>query len=230
MLYQPIFPLSIKKADTLFPGFAEGDFALIYGASSSLTSLLCVRAQLPKQLGGLESNVIFIDGGGITFRLYKIAKTAQIYQLNPKRVLDNIYISRAFTAYQEIFLIMQQLQQATKKYSAKLVIISDIAGLFLDNIAEEEAQRVFSQLMGYLSNFAKENRLILIATYHPHEKSKRNTSLQGLAHAKANVILSFKHTNYGKTISLDKHPYLNLGSAELYSENPTLTDFMGEKA
>ena len=40
------------------------DYALLYGSPSviSLTSLLYVRAQLPSQLGGLGSNVVFIDG------------------------------------------------------------------------------------------------------------------------------------------------------------------------
>jgi hypothetical protein len=97
----------------------------------SLASLLCVQAQLPTQFGGLQSKVIFIDGGN-TFRLYQIAKLAQIHQLDPRKVLNNIYISRAFTAYQATPLIMEQLKDAVKKYDAKLAIISDIAGFFLD--------------------------------------------------------------------------------------------------
>ncbi|HLN89494.1 MAG TPA: hypothetical protein VK253_05455 [Candidatus Binatia bacterium] len=50
------------------------DFALLYGSSSviSLTALLCMRAQLPIQLGGLGSNVVFIDGGN-TFGFCSIA-------------------------------------------------------------------------------------------------------------------------------------------------------------
>jgi len=47
-----------------FPGFALGDFAVLQGSSVlSLASLWCVKAQLPTQLGGLQSSVIFIDGG-----------------------------------------------------------------------------------------------------------------------------------------------------------------------
>ena len=85
-LAQPPFSLNMPGVDELFPGFAPGDFAVLYGSPSviSLTSLLCIRAQLPVQLGGLGSNVVFIDGGN-TFRLYKIARLAQLHQLNPQR-------------------------------------------------------------------------------------------------------------------------------------------------
>src|SRR4030042_2510275 len=106
-LCQPVFPLSIRGVKDVFPGFASGDFAVLQGSSVlSLASLLCVKAQLPLQLGGLQSNVIFIDGGN-TFRLYQIAQLAQIHHLDPKKVLDNIYISRAFTAYQTAALIKE---------------------------------------------------------------------------------------------------------------------------
>ena len=105
-LSQPVFPLNIRSVNEIFPGFALGDFAVLQGSSSvlSLASLLCVRAQLPTQLGGFQSSVIFIDGGN-TFRLYQIAEFARIHHLSPKKVLDNIYISRAFTAYQAAALI-----------------------------------------------------------------------------------------------------------------------------
>ena len=61
-LFQPVFPLSIRGVKEVFPGFSLGDFAVLQGSSVlSLASLLCVKAQLPTQLGGLQSNVIFID-------------------------------------------------------------------------------------------------------------------------------------------------------------------------
>lgn len=158
-LSEPVFPLNIRGVNEVFPGFALGDFAVLQGSSSvsTLTSLLCVKAQLPTQLGGLHSNVIFIDGGN-TFNLYQIAQLAQIHNLNPTRVLDGIFISRAFTAYQAKELITNQLKEAIRKYNAKLAIISNIAGFFLDkDIPDYEAQRIFSHVTTFLSNFAREN-------------------------------------------------------------------------
>jgi hypothetical protein len=226
-LSQPIFPLNIRRVDEIFPGFALGDFAVLQGSSSvlSLGSLLCVRAQLPTQLGGLQSKVIFIDGGN-TFRLYQIARLAQIHQLNPKQVLDNIYISRAFTAYQATSLITYQLKEAIKKYDAKLVIISDIAGFFLDkDIPDGEAQRIFSRVTTYLSNFARETQTIIIAAYPPHMDTERNNSLQTQTCSRANVVLSLRKTSYARQFILEKHPYMPSGIAELPGESFTLADF-----
>jgi hypothetical protein len=228
MLSQPIFPLNIRSVNEIFPGFALGDFAVLQGSSSvlSLASLLCVRAQLPAQLGGLQSRVVFIDGGN-TFRLYQIAQFAQIHHLNPKRVLDNIFISRAFTAYQATSLITHHLKEAIKKYGAKLVIISDVVGFFLDkDIPEYEAQRIFSQVTTFLSNFARENKVIVIATYPPHKETERNNLLQTQTCAKASVVLSVKKTSYARQFVLEKHPYMPLGVAELPDESSTLEDFV----
>jgi hypothetical protein len=226
---QPLFSLNMPGVDELFPGFAPGDFAVLYGSPSviSLTSLLCIRAQLPAQLGGLGSNVVFIDGGN-TFRLYKIARLAQLHQFNPRDVLERIFISRAFTAYQLTSLILDKLEEAVKNYNAKLVVISDIAGFFLDHdVAHEEAQRVYSQIVSYLSSFAKKHQIIVIATYLPYHDSRRNGLLQEITCARANTVLSFSKTTYTREVTLEKHPYFVLGTAELPSENLTLTDFMG---
>ena len=227
-LSQPeaVFPLSIRGVKEVFPGFALGDFAVLQGSSVlSLASLLCVKAQLPLQLGGLQSNVVFVDGGN-TFRLYQIAQLAQIHHLDPKKVLDNIYISRAFTAYQTAALIKNQLIEATQKHEAKLVIISDIAGFFLDNdVAEDEAQRIFSQATTYLSNFARETQSIVLAIYPSHLDTQRNSYLHKQTCSKASVVLSIRKTGYSRQFILEKHPYFSSGTAEVQSEDLTLLDF-----
>jgi hypothetical protein len=187
IIYKPVLD---SPFFLFFPGFVLGDFGILQGSSvSSLTSMLCVKSQLPTQLGGLQSNVIFVDGGN-TFRLYHIARFAQLFHLNPKQVLDNIYLSRAFTAYQATSLIIRHLKEAIKKYNAKLVIISDIAGFFLDkDIPEDEAQRIFCQVTTFLSNFARETQTIVIATYPKHEETPRNNFLHTLKMLRQ--ILSF---------------------------------------
>ena len=148
------------KHNQLFPGFAAGDFAMLYGSNAvqSLATLLCIRAQLPTQFGGLATNVVFIDGAN-TFRLYQTTRLARLLQLDPKQVLDRIYISRAFTAYQMTALILQKLEDAVKTCNARLVIVSDIAAMFLDkDVEDEEAKRIYSQVTTRLSNFAREHK------------------------------------------------------------------------
>jgi hypothetical protein len=230
-LSPPVFPLNIGNVNEVFPGFALGDFAVLQGSSVlSLASLLCVKAQLPTQLGGLQSSVIFIDGGN-TFRLYQIAQLAQIHHLDPKKVLDNIYISRAFTAYQTAALIKDQLKETIKKYNAKLVIVSDIAGFFLDkDVADDEAKRIYNQVTTYLSNFAKETQTIVLAIYPQHFDTERNSYLHIQTCSKANVVLSLRKTSYARQFVLEKHPYFSLGTAQIPAQDWTLPDFVEANA
>jgi len=223
-----LLSLNMRNVNQLFPGFALGDFAVLLGSSSvvSLSSLLCVRAQLPVQLGGLGSNVVFVDGGN-TFQLYHVARLARLHGLDPKQTLERIYISRAFTAYQMTALVLEKLRETIRRYDAKLVVISDIAGFFLDkDVAETEARRVYSQVTAYLSNFAKENQVMLVATYPPHQASRRNTLLHEVTCGRANTVISLRQTRYEREFVLEKHPRYVLGVAELPSETLTLDHFL----
>ena len=219
---------NIPNIDNLFPGFTEGDFAALYGTSIvlPLSLLLAVRAQLPFQLGGLETNVVFIDGGN-TFRLYEISRIAQLHQLNPRQVLERIYISRAFTAHQLTSLILEKLKETAYRFGSKLVIISDVAGLFSDkDVPRKEALEVFNQLTFHLSRFAEENQLIVIATYLPEYNSRRTSFLRAVLCGRANVVMSVKPSKYEQRVILEKHPIFNLGSVGFPSENLNLDRFM----
>lgn len=223
------FTFNVRDIDGIFPGFKEGDFAVLYGPQSvtSLASSLCVRAQLPIQLGGLESNVIFIDCANSS-SLSNIGHSAQLEQLDAKAALDRVHNIRVYTAYRLTSLIMEKLQEAVENHDAKLVLISDIAAPFLrDNVDDQEAKTFYSQIMTYLANFAKKHHLIIIATYLSRESSRRNSALQEISTAKANTVLRFTKTLYTKEVELEKHPSYMLGVADLTSENQSLTDFMG---
>ena len=223
-----LLSLNMRNINQLFPGFAEGDFAVLHGshAVQSLVTLLCIRAQLPTQLGGLGSNVIFIDGAN-TFRLYQTTRLARLLQLDPKQVLDHIHISRAFTAYQMTSLILQKLDDTIKTCIAKLVIISDIAAMFLDkDVEEDEARRIYSQITTRLSTFAREHHVIVVATYPPQQDSPRNMFLKALTSGRANVVIALKQTKYEREVILEKHPNFTPGSAELPSEILPITAFL----
>jgi len=218
---------NIADIDDLFPGFTPGNFAMLYGTPTvlPLSLLLSVRAQLPFQLGGLETNVIFIDGGN-TFRLYEVTRIAQLHQLDPKQVLKRIYISRAFTAYQMTSIVLEKLKETVEKFNSKLVIISDIAELYLDrDVPTGEAKDVFNQLTLYLTRLAQENQLIVLATYPPHYRSRRNAFFQAAVCGRANVVISVRRTNFGQRLVLEKHPIFSLGYAEFPSQNLTLNQF-----
>ncbi len=222
-----LFKVNTPEVDFLFPGFAPGDFAIVNAAPQMtyLSSLLCVRAQLPHQLNGLNSNVVFIDGAN-TFNAAQVTRIAKLLHLDVKQVLSKIHVQNVTSAYEATSTVLDGLKNAVEKYSAKLVIVSDIASLFLDEaISDEEAQRVFSQICAYLQSFARQTQITVIATYNPRPKSSRNTELQALSYDKANVVIKLTQTTYDREFALEKHPRFMLGCAEFPMENLTLSDF-----
>ncbi len=225
---QQKFSFDTPEVDYLFPGFTIGEFAVIYGSPSvsSLVPLLCVRAQLPTQLGGLAGNVIFIDCAN-TFDQDRIASFAQINHLNPANVRQRIFNFRAFNAHQLTSLIIDKLEEKILSCNAKLIIVSDIAGLFLDNAtSKEETQRVYGQIVSYLVYLAQKHGIIVVATYPSHEGSIRNIALKEMTLSEANTVLSYFKAPYSAELNLEKHPTYMLGTAEPPSENLTLTSFM----
>lgn len=217
---------NIRDVDHVFPGFVAGDFAVFHGSSAilPLSMLLCVRAQLPYQFGGLETNVIFVDGGN-TFRLYDVSYLAQLHKLYPRDVLNRILISRAFTAYQMTSLIFEWLQTIVEKYRSKLVIISDVARLYLDkDVPKRESVEVFNQLTSYLTKFAERNQVIVVTTLLPNRPSRQGMFLKAIICGRANVVASVEPSKHGRQFTLEKHPLLNSGSTHFHSEN--LVEFL----
>jgi hypothetical protein len=219
---------NMDNVDCLFPGFALGDFAVLHGSSSvqSLVSLLCVRAQLPYQLGGLESDVVFVDGGN-SFRLYEASTIAQFHELDPRKVLERIFVSRAFTAYQLTSTILDRLEDAVRQYGSKVVVLSDLPRLYLDkDVPKREARDVFNQLTAYIRDFAQKNRVMVIATCPLRSRSKQSIFFRETIFARANVVASVMRSRYGPMFVLEKHPVFSLGKAEFPTENITLTEFL----
>jgi hypothetical protein len=218
---------NIENVDSLLPYFSLGDFAVLCGSSAvrSLINLLCVRAQLPYQLGGLESNVLYVDGGN-SFRLYDISSIAQSMELDPRTVLERIFISRTFTAYQMIDLVFEQLENTVKNYDTKVVVIANLAQQFLDkDVPLKEAKEVFLQLTKYLQHFTRTNNIILVETHSPYFWSKHRKFFTEVLCSRANIVSSIKKFRDRPYFILEKHPVFQLGKAELSSNEITLVDF-----
>jgi hypothetical protein len=219
------FAFNVPDIDRLFPGFKAGDFAVVYGPQTvtSLVSKLCVQAQLTGHLGGLNSKVVFIDTANSS-SLTSIREAAELQEIDPKATLERVVNMRAYTAYRLTSIIMEKLKEAVDTSDAKLVVISDIGCSFLsDNVDDQEARAVYSQIMGYLANFAKRHRIIIIATYLSHEGNRRNITLQEITNQKTNTVLRFSKTPYTGEVELEKHPSYMLGVVDFTPEIQTST-------
>lgn len=224
---QQKFAFNTPEVDNLFPGFTQGEFAVIYGSPSvtTLASLLCVRAQLPTQLGGLSSNVIYIDSAN-TFKPEEITQYAKQNHINGQIARQRILNFSAFNSYQLTSFITEKLEEKITSCNAKLVVVSDIANLFLNSaFPKEEIQRAYSQIINYLVYLAEKHQIIIVATYPNHEGSIRNIALKQMTLSQANTVLSYFKAPYTAEINLEKHSSYMLGTAEPPSPNMSLTNF-----
>ena len=177
------------------------------------------------QIGGLESNVVFIDAANSS-SLSNILQAAELQRLDPKAALGRVINMRAYTAISADFSNYGKLEETVETSGAKLVVISDIVCSFLnDNVDDQEAKTFYSQIMGYLASFAKKHRIIIIATYLPHDSNRRNSTLQEITNQKANTVLRFTKTLYTSEVELEKHPSYMLGVVDFTPEVQTSNDF-----
>ena len=220
--------LGVPAVDEVFPGFESGDFVVLYGDDALLMSfVLCVRCVLPRDVGGLGSRAVFVDGGN-SFSPYLIGDVARGYGFDPRVVLDRIYVSRAFTAYQFSALVLEKLEPFVNAKRAGLILVSDIASLFLDrDIPKTEAKDLFVKVCAKLSDIANNKNCIVLATYRPERRSKLGLFFEAVLFGRSNVLVKFERR--GKTLSfvLQDHPSLKPFRVDFPSDNVPLTSFMG---
>ena len=223
-----VLALGVPKIDEAFPGFQRGDFAVFFGhpLCRTLLFLLGVRCQLPLKKGGLNSTVVYVDGGN-TFDPYAVSAMAQEYGLEPKSVLEKFLISRAFTAYQLTALVFEKLEEALRRYRSKLVVVSDIAGLFLDrDVPKIEGRDIFFKMTQYLSDLASRRRAFIVASYFPRPYSSRSLFLESVLFGRATTVIGLKESRGVLKFILEHHPSIKPFAIDLPSNAVTIDMFM----
>ena len=89
---------------------------------------LCVNVQLPKELGGLGGNALYIDTEG-TFRPERIIQMAEALDLDTKQVLKNIVFGRAYNSDHQVILV-KEAANLIKEKNIKLIIVDSLIGHF----------------------------------------------------------------------------------------------------
>ena len=223
-----VLALGIPKLDEAFPGFQSGEFAVLVGRplSTMLSFLLSVRCQLPFKKGGLNSRVVYIDGGN-NFDPYAVSAIAQEYGLEPRSVLEKILVSRAFTAHQLTALVFEKLEEALKRHRAKLVVISDITGLFLDcDVPKIEGRDIFFEMTKHLLDLASRRRDVVIVSYFPRPYFSRNLFLENVLLAKASTVIKLKESKGGFKFVLEDHSNIKSSIIDFSSNSVTMDMFM----
>lgn len=118
--------------DLLGGGIELGSIIEFYGAyrtgKTQVVHQLCVNVQLPKEQGGLNGNVIFIDSEN-TFRPERIKQMSESLELDPEETLKRIVYGRAYNSAHQIKLIKQSTK-IIKEKNIKLIVIDSLIGHF----------------------------------------------------------------------------------------------------
>ena len=122
-----------KGLDELLGGGVETNgITEMYGRfASGKTQLgfqLAVNAQMPISKGGLDGTVLFIDTEG-TFRPERVETDAKGAGLDPKKILDNIFVSRVMSTEQQI-LTVERADKLVREKNVKLIIVDSLMALF----------------------------------------------------------------------------------------------------
>ena len=165
----PHFSLGFPRLDSLLRPLSEGRLVVLGGeASSAVAELAAFRAQLPVESGGLDSAVLFIDGGNRSDP-YLFSAFAKQKGLRPSVAMRRVTSCRVFTFYQLAALVSEHLVRAVQDYGTKLVVISDILGTFNEpELEEREARRVLGAVEEGIEK-AKKDALVLATLTAPNK-------------------------------------------------------------
>ena len=89
---------------------------------------MSVDVQKPKDQGGLEGKVLFIDTEN-TFRPRRVAQIAENAGMDPESVLKNIYVARAFNSAHQMYLL-EKSEDLLREDNIKLLIVDSLTALF----------------------------------------------------------------------------------------------------
>lgn len=160
-----------KNLDELLGGGVETQaITEAYGKfGSGKTQLgfqLCINVQLPKERGGLNGNVLFIDGES-TFRPERIAQIAEAAGLNPTEALKNIHTARAENSDHQMILI-EKAEKLIQEKNVKLIIIDSITSHFRVDYAGRgmlgDRQQKLNKHIHLLQRYADKHNLAVYIT------------------------------------------------------------------
>ena len=150
----------IEQTDSL--AIDIGERVCLVGKCSSLVDRLCITALLPVRHRGYGSpHVIIIDGGNQS-DIYQCVNFARQYGLDIKDILRRIVVSRAFTIYQLVDLITNELPKVVRRFDTKVLIIRDMFHMFIDSqIRINEARPLIKEITNSLRIFSRDMSVIV---------------------------------------------------------------------
>ena len=200
-----------------------GQLAAINGrASQSLSSLLPIRAALPRPLG-LDSDTVYLDGGNM-FDSYAISEQAIRNGVDSEEALRRIHLSRAFTYHQLSRLINEKLSNVLERHDAKLVVVSDASLLYCDPDVQNKRESLdtFRKDMRTLANLAEQKSALILVTNLQTRNKRMDRALLHASH----VSIQLDDRDTFTKLTLAKHPSAPQLRVTLSKNKQTLESYM----
>ncbi|MGY5871493.1 MAG: DNA repair and recombination protein RadA [Candidatus Thorarchaeota archaeon] len=155
MATKPRLKTGIAKMDeAMLGGIEVGSIVELFGPARGGKTMWCtqlaVMAQLPKEKGGLEGRVLWLDTES-SFKPWNVRAHAVRHGMDPDVVLGNI--GRAEIVFSgQISEIFESIPQMCAEQDYKIVVIDSFTGLFRAEYTGLENMRIRQQDMNALLN------------------------------------------------------------------------------
>ncbi|CAI4422760.1 BGN_3a_G0016170.mRNA.1.CDS.1 [Saccharomyces cerevisiae] len=133
---------------------------------TQMSHTLCVTTQLPREMGGGEGKVAYIDTEG-TFRPKRIKQIAEGYELDPESCLANVSYARALNSEHQMELV-EQLGEELSSGDYRLIVVDSIMANFRVDYCGRgelsERQQKLNQHLFKLNRLAEEFNVAVFLT------------------------------------------------------------------
>jgi hypothetical protein len=116
---------------------------------------------IPNRTSSPNSNVLVIDAGN-SIDVYQYVEFGRRYGLDTRQVLQRVVVTRVFTIYQLVHLIVYNLPKMIHKFNAKLILIPDLFDMFIQNqIDIKEAKSLIKEIVDAILILSRNNVLFI---------------------------------------------------------------------
>jgi len=198
--------------DSELGGLRPGSIHLVKGRSNFID--LFVYRAVVRNIIGFNRPVVFLDCGN-SFSPYKIASICRASGVDPKEVLQRIFISRPFTAYQLNTLLEEGLSDTLATTGPVMLVFSRPLNLFSsEDVDEKDASVILKRILLNLKHFTGGEYPLLIT-----QDIRKVRGLSGTAQV-ADTVYNVKELGEQRlSIFVEKDPYLQPRLLELIFSN-----------
>jgi len=116
---------------------------------------------IPNRTSSPNSNVLVIDAGN-SIDVYQYVEFGRQYGLDIRQVLQRVVVTRVFTIYQLVHLIVYNLPKMIHKFNPKLILIPDLFDMFIqDQIDIKEAKSLIKEIVDAILILSRNNVLFI---------------------------------------------------------------------